>query len=113
MDGRVITAMHYKEDGTLALDREAEHVARFRIHIVAEQQPRAVADVLDGMRQVVDEPRGDAAEHRLPLLALHFFLELPEPIGHGVERVPEGAEFVAGADVHARVELPRGARATA
>ena len=54
-----------------------------------EQQPRAVADVLDRMRQVVDQPGGDPAEHRLTLLTLDVLLQLDQPVGHGVERVAQ------------------------
>ena len=70
--------------------------ARLGVEIVAQQQPRAVADVLDRMGEVVDQAGGDAAEHRLALLALDVLLELDEPVGHGVEGVPELAELVAG-----------------
>ena len=59
-----------------------EHVARLVVEVVAQQQPRAVADVLDRVRQVVDQAGGDAAEHRLALLALDVFLQLDQPIGH-------------------------------
>ena len=70
-------------------------LARFRVEVVAQQQPRAVADVLDRVREVVDEAGGDAAEHRLPLLPLDVFLQLDEAVGHRVERVAELAELVA------------------
>ena len=81
---------------------------RFRVDVVAQQQARAVADVLDRVREVVHEARGDAAEHRLALLALDVLLQLDEAIGHRVERVAEVRELVAGPDVHARVELAGG-----
>ena len=83
-------------------------LARFGIEVVAQQQPRAVADVLDRVGQVVDQAGGDAAEHRLALLALDVLLQLDEPVGHRVERVAELAELVAGVDVDARVELAGG-----
>ena len=85
-----------------------ERLARLRVDIVAGQQARAVADVLDRMREIVDEAGGDAAEHRLPLLALDVLLQLDEAVGHRVEGVAELAELVAGADVDARVELAGG-----
>ena len=75
----------------LALDRGADGHARFCVDIVAHQQARAVAEVLDRMREVVDEAGGDAAEHRLPLLALDVLLQLDQAIGHRVERVAEVA----------------------
>ena len=71
-------------------------------------QARAVADVLNRMREVVDEAGRDAAEHRLPLLPLDVFLQLDEAIGHRVEGVAELAELVACADVDARLELAGG-----
>ena len=92
----------------LAIDGPAEHLARLGIHIVARDQAGAVADVLDRMREVVHQARGDAAEHRVPLLALDVLLQLDEPIRHRVEGVAELAELVARADVDARIELAGG-----
>ena len=54
----------------LALDRGANRQARFRVEVVADQQARAVAQVLDRVREIVDQAGGDAADHRLPLLPL-------------------------------------------
>src|SRR2546427_6125266 len=84
----------------LALDDAAGFLARLGIRVVAHQQARVVADVLDRMQQVVYEAGGDAAEHRLPLLALHILLQLDEAVRHGVERVAEISELVARLDVH-------------
>ena len=69
----------------------AEGLARLVVEVVAQQQPGAVADVLYRMRQVVEQPGRDAAEHRLPLLPLDVLLQLDEPVGHRVERPPEVA----------------------
>ena len=87
-----------------------EQLARFAVEVVAQQQPRAVADVLDRMRQIVDQPGGDPAEHRLPFLPLHVLLQFDQPIGHGVERGAEILELVAGRDVDARIHLAGGDR---
>ena len=57
----------------------------------------AVADVLNRVREIVDQAGGDAAEHRLPLLPLDVLLQLDEAVGHGVEGVAEVAELVAAA----------------
>ena len=92
----------------LALDGAAESVARLGVEVVAQQQARAVADVLDRVREVVDEAGGDAAEHRLALLALDVFLQLDEAIGHRVEGVAEIAELVAGRMATRVVELAGG-----
>ena len=85
-----------------------ERLARLQVDIVAGDQSRAVADVLNGMREVVDQAGRDAAEHRLPLLALDVFLKLDEAVRHRVEGVAELAELVARADVDARLELAGG-----
>src|SRR5207244_13575130 len=61
-----------------AVDGAAELIAGFGVEIVAHQQPGAVADVLDRMREIVDQAGGDAAEHRLAFLPLHFVLQLHE-----------------------------------
>jgi hypothetical protein len=58
----------------LALDRAAELIPRFRVEVVAHQQTCAVADVLNRMREIVDETGRDAAEHRLAFLPLDFLL---------------------------------------
>ncbi len=92
----------------LALDRAAEHVARLGIDVVAQQQARAVADVLNRMRQVVDETGGNPAEHRLAFLPLHVLLQLDELVGHGVEGLTQLGEFVARADVHALFQAAGG-----
>ena len=74
----------------LALDRACGTCPRDSASTSSRsEQPRAVADVLNRMRQVVDQAGGDAAEHRLPFLALDVFLQLDEPVGHRVEGVAE------------------------
>jgi hypothetical protein len=50
------------------------------------------------MRQVVYQPRGDPAEHRLALLFADVLLELDQPIRHRVEGIPELMDLVAAAD---------------
>ena len=67
------------------------------------------------MRQIVHQPGGDAAEHRLPFLLADVFLELDEPVGHRVERVAQLVDLVAAADRDPLVHLaggnrPRGVR---
>ena len=99
--------MKWLERAQLAFDRAAEHLARLGIHVVAQQEARAVADVLDRVRQVVDEAGGDAAEHRLALLPLDVLLQLDQLVGHRVERLAELGELVAGPDVHAFLEVAR------
>ena len=89
----------------LAVDRAPEHVARLGVNVVAQQQPRAVADVLNRVREVVHETRRHAPEHRLPLLPLQVFLQLDEAICHDVERLTQIRELVAGRDVDARVQM--------
>src|SRR4029450_3975634 len=54
----------------------------------------AVADVLNRMREIVDEAGRDPAEHRLPLLLTNLLLQFNQAIGHGVERVTELADFI-------------------
>ena len=80
-----------------------EGLARLGIEVVAHQQAGAVAQVLNRMRQVVDQAGGDAPEHRLPLLPLDVLLQLDQPIGHGVERPPESLELVAASRCATRV----------
>ena len=92
----------------LALDGGADRQARFLVEVVAHQQARAVAEVLNRMREIVDETGGEAAEHRLALLALDVLLQLDQAIGHQVERVAEIGELVAGPDVDAGGELAGG-----
>ena len=92
----------------LALNGLAEHLPRLRIDVVAQQQARVVADVLDRVRQIVHEAGGDTAEHRLSLFLLDVLLELRQPVGHGVERGAELAELVAAPDADAGVELTGG-----
>ena len=81
-----------------------EGFARLQIDIVARNQAGAVADVLNWMREVVHQTGRDAAEHRLPLLALHVFLQLHQAIGHRVEGLAEVRELVAGSNVDAGAE---------
>ena len=94
----------------LPLDRGADRQSRFLVDVVADQQARAVAQVLNRVGEIVDQARGDAAERRLALLPLDVFLQLDQPIGHRVERVAEVRELVAGSDVHSRIELTGGHR---
>ena len=63
----------------LALDRPLERLAV--LHVVEHllNQLAAVADVLDRMRQVVDQAGGDAPEHRLAFLLPDVLLQLDEP----------------------------------
>ena len=75
---------------------------------VAQEQPRVVADVLHRVLQIVEEPCGDPAEHRLALLALDVLLQLTEPVRHRVERVAQFAEFVLRVDGDARLEQALG-----
>ena len=85
---------HPLDDHHLALDRPLERLAVLRVLEHLLNQLAAVADVLDRMRQVVDQPRGDAAEHRLAFLLSDLFLQLDEPVGHRVERIAELTDFV-------------------
>ena len=89
----------------LAFDRTLEHLTRVPIQVIAQQEPRAVADVLDGVREVVHESSGNPPEHRLALLPLDVLLQLDQLIGHRVERLAEIEEFVVGEDLHASLEL--------
>ena len=86
----------------------AELIARLGVEILAQQQARTVADVLDRVGEIVNQAGGDTAEHRVPLLPLYFFLQLDELIRHRVERSAEISELVVPVDGDARLELSGG-----
>src|SRR5205814_506132 len=88
----------------------AERLAILRVVPHLHDQLAAVPDVLDRMRQIVDQPRRDASEHRLAFLLSNVLLELDEPVRHGIERVAQLADLVVAAQRDARVELALGDR---
>ena len=88
----------------LAIDGARERLAVFRVVEDPHDQFAAVADVLHRVREVVNEARRHAAEHRLPLFLPHVLGELDELVGHAVERVAELLELVARGDGDAFVE---------
>ena len=89
---------HALDHHHLALDRSLERLAVLVIVEHLDDQLAAVADVLDRVRQIVDQAGRDAAEHRLPFLLPDVLLQLDEAIGHRVERVAELVDLVAAAD---------------
>ena len=50
------------------------------------------------MCEVVDQARRHAAEHGVSLLPFHVFLKHDQPVGHGVKRLAQPLELVAGGD---------------
>ena len=86
---------HALDDHQLALDGPLERLAVLEVVEHLLNQLAAVADVLNRMREIVDEAGGDAAEHRLPFLLSDVLLQLDQPIGHRVERVAELPDLVA------------------
>ena len=56
---------------------------------IFDDQLAAVADVLNRVREIVDQPGRDASEHRLAFLLPDVLLQLDEPVGHRVEGVAE------------------------
>ena len=102
---------HALDHHHLALDRPLERLAVLQVVEHLLNQLAAVADVLDRMRQVVDQAGGDAAEHRLALLLPDVLLQLDEAVGHRVERVAELVDLVTSRKRDALVEPPFGNRA--
>ena len=66
------------DDHELALDRLLERLAVLEVLEHLLDQLAAVADVLNRVREVVDEAGGDAAEHRLAFLLADVFLQLDQ-----------------------------------
>src|SRR5512138_821306 len=95
----------------LAFDRAPEALAILEIIEHLDDQFAAVADVLNRMRDVVDEADRDTPERSLPLFLADIFLQLDEPIRHVVEGVAELPELVGGRDGDSFVEIACGERA--
>ena len=60
------------------------------------------------MREVVHQPCGHPAEHRVTFLFLDVLLQLGQAVRHRVERGAELAELVGAADLDPRAELAGG-----
>ena len=75
-----------------------------------DDQPTAVADVLDRMGQIVDQTGRDPPEHRLPLLSPDVLLQLVQLHRHAVERFAQLVELVGAADVDPLLQPPAGDR---
>ena len=90
------------ENSRLTSLAKVDAVLRIVMHL--QHELAVVVDVLDGVRQVVDETRCDATEHRLALLADRGLLQLAELVGHRVEGVAQQPELVVSGDVDALVE---------
>ena len=95
---------HALQGVDLAVDGAGERFAVFGVVEHAHDQLAAVADVLNRVREVVDEPGRHAAEHGLPLLLPDVFGQLDELVGHAVEGVAELLELVLGGDRDALIE---------
>ena len=101
---------HSLDDDHLAFDGPLECLAV--LHVVEHllNQLAAVADVLNRMRQIVDEAGSDAPEHRLAFLLPDVLLQLDDAVGHRVEGVAELFELVLAAHRDALVETALGNR---
>ena len=111
---QVAQVLEQPADGReLAIDHPPEVLAVLRILVELQHQPAVVADVLDRVRQIVDEAGGDAPERRLPLLPHRLGLQRHEPVGHAVEGAPQLGELVAAGDGHSILEPPFGERSGA
>ena len=99
------------DDDQFAFDRPPERLAVLDVLAHLLNQLAAVADVLDRMREVVDQAGGDAAEHRLAFLLADVLLQLDQAIGHRVEGVAELADFVLAGEHDALVHVAVGNRA--
>src|SRR5262245_12963267 len=94
--------LEFAFDGSL----EAFSILEFIEHL--HDQLSAVANVLNRMRDVVNEADGDAPEGGLSLLFSDVLLQLNESVRHVVERVAELAEFVSGRHLDSFTEVACG-----
>src|SRR5215813_7482227 len=76
------------------LDGSFETLSILEIVEHFHDQLATVADVLNRMRDVVNEPDRDAPEGGLSFLLADVFLQLDETVGHVVERVTELPELI-------------------
>ena len=97
---------HPLDDDHLALDGALEGGAVLEVVVHLLNQLAAVPDVLDRVRQVVDQAGGDPAEHRLPFLLTHVLLQLDDAVGHRVEGVAELLQLVVSGERDPLVEAP-------
>src|SRR5437868_15318613 len=90
-------ALHLLE---LALNGAPEALAVIQVVEHLDDQLAAVADVLDRMREVMDQADGNTTKDRLSLCLSDVLLQLDEPVGHVIEGMSELAEFIGRVDSH-------------
>ena len=79
----------------LAVDCSLECFTILGVLAQLEDQPATVRDVLNGMGNVVDQPRCDPTEHRLSLLPTNILFEVDQLVRSGPRNLDSGLSEIS------------------